>query len=617
MKKNKLIAIVILIVLVLVYLWYRGRLDDSSPSHKATPAAYAPGLGDGDQLLVDLKNDVDEATVAKLQKRFGLRLKLNSRFSKPERLYRAKVSRARLSKLIAELRAHPAVENAELDMVYGIPEQEMKATSFIAVAQDEPGKSFPNDPKYKFQWHMRQINMPGAWPHATGKGVVVAVIDTGVGYMDRGKFKAVPDLANTTIVEGYDFIHRHQYGLDDHGHGTHVAGTVAQSTNNGVGVAGVAYGASIMPLKVLSARGFGSVADIAESIRFATDKGAKVINMSLGGGRSSRVLASAVKYAVERGVTVVCAAGNDGRGQVSFPAAYPGAVAVAATQYDRKTTFYSNWGKEIAVAAPGGNTRVDQNGDGMPDGVLQNTIVIGDPSRNDYLLFMGTSMASPHVAGVAALIIERGVTEPKAVLDVLQKTAKNPTKKKWDEKYGAGIVDAAAAVSKANTSMGAYKLALAVLLGLVVVGRVRKQGIPSLPVGPGALLGLLVGSAGLFFLPALGVALPGTAGQILTNGVPSWDIGLFGAAAHGNPLFFSALLPLALAVVGFGVRRLRGLIFGLSVGVAAHLVFHVLWRTADVQWIPNPFGGVLDSAWLCINAVACLAVATVVAKRRA
>ena len=130
------------------------------------------------------------------------------------------------------------------------------------------------------------VNVVPLWNEGlTGsKSVLVAVIDTGVAYKDRGKkFKRVPDLAKTEFVPGYDFVNDHEHPLDDHGHGTHVAGTIAQSTNNGIGVAGVAYKARIMPLKVLSSRGFGSVADIAEAVRFAADKGAKVINMSLGG----------------------------------------------------------------------------------------------------------------------------------------------------------------------------------------------------------------------------------------------------------------------------------------------------------------------------------------------
>src|SRR5205085_10712081 len=136
----------------------------------------------------------------------------------------------------------------------------------------------------------------------------------------------------------------------------------------------VARNVKIMPLKVLSGSGSGSVAGIAAAIRYAADNGAKVINMSLGGPFPSKALKNAVAYAHKKGVTIICAAGNDGRNKVGYPAGYPGAVAVASTQSDENTAFYSNYGKDIDIAAPGGNTRQGDAG-----GVLQNTIKIGDP----------------------------------------------------------------------------------------------------------------------------------------------------------------------------------------------------------------------------------------------
>jgi serine protease len=420
----------------------------------------------------------------------------------------------------------------------------------------------------------------------------------------------VPDLAQTEIVPGWNFVNNTPDATDDHGHGTHVAGTIAQSTHNGIGVAGIAFGAKIMPIKVLSARGSGSVSGIAEGIRWATDHGAKVINMSLGGPLASSVLSKAVTYAHDKGVVVVCAAGNDGRGKVSYPAAYPGAIAVAATQFDETTTFYSNWGKEIDLAAPGGNTRVDQNGDGMMDGVLQNTIVPGDASRNDYLLFMGTSMASPHVAGVAALVVGSGVTNPDAVEKILKDTAREPKAKPKDDanRYGAGIVDAAAAVKKAQVDFGATELGVALGAAALVLLRLRRLGKLALGLGAGGWVALVVSAGGLFFVPQLGFALPGS--SVWARALPDWDLA-FGAGAHGNLLFASAFIPVALLLLLYARPRLRGLLAGLALGVGGSLLCHALVPVSGVRLIPHVF----EASWLGLNALVSFVAAYAVLRR--
>jgi serine protease len=312
----------------------------------------------------------------------------------------------------------------------------------------------PNDPYYLYQWNFYNsvnggINMESAWDIQRGSsGVTVAVIDTGVAYEDYGIYKKAPDLANTVFKSGYDFVNHDSHPNDDEGHGTHVTGTIAQSTNNSLGVAGIAFNTSIMPIKVLDKNGSGTYADIADGIYFAADNGAKVINMSLGGTSTSTTLENALAYAYNKGVSIICAAGNEyQRGnKPCYPAAYDNyCIAVGATRYDEARAYYSNTGSYIDIAAPGGDITVDQNGDGYGDGIIQQTFS-NSPSNFGLWFYQGTSMASPHVAGVAALLIANGITGPANVRATLEKTAEDKGPTGWDSEYGWGIVDAYAAL---------------------------------------------------------------------------------------------------------------------------------------------------------------------------
>lgn len=317
----------------------------------------------------------------------------------------------------------------------------------------------PNDPYYKYQWHMDNavyggIDTENAWNISNGSGIVVAVIDTGVAYenyREGGKrYYKAPDLANTSFVPGWDFVNNDSHPNDDNSHGTHVAGTIAQSTNNSIGVTGVAFGASLMPIKVLDRNGYGTYANVADGIRWAVDHGAKVINLSLGGSSPASYLEEAVAYAYNNGVTVVAAAGNDGLSTISYPAAYDNyVIAVGATRYDETLAYYSNYGPSLDVVAPGGDTRVDQNGDGYGDGVLQNTFNPNTKNTADfgYWFSQGTSMATPHVSGIAALLLANGnATTPDQVRAALQSTAKDLGAAGRDDTYGYGLVNAYAAL---------------------------------------------------------------------------------------------------------------------------------------------------------------------------
>ena len=304
--------------------------------------------------------------------------------------------------------------------------------------------SIPNDEFYHLQWNLPLINLPDAWDLSTGSGATVAVVDSGVNPFGSDSFGR---FSENRVLPGHNAILRLPGGIDFNGHGTHVAGTIGQETNNTTGVAGIAYHAKILPVKVMSFLGFGLDSWIIRGIRWAADNGADIINLSIGGGAPSQALENAVDYAYGKGVTVIAASGNDGFSEVDYPAAFENCIAVGAVQYGKEKTDYSNYGEALDLVAPGGNLDEDQNGDGYGDGILQETfnfLVI----NWGYWYFTGTSMASPHVAGVAALIKslhpEYG---PDEIRQVLQDTAEDLGNPGWDERYGYGLVDAYAAVS--------------------------------------------------------------------------------------------------------------------------------------------------------------------------
>jgi len=337
-------------------------------------------------------------------------------------------------KFRAQLEANPTVELAERNGVMW--------TTFV-----------PNDTFYSRQWHMPQVQMERAWDVANGSGVAVAVIDTGVAYENYADFVQAPDLAGTSFTTGYDFVNSDAHPNDDNGHGTHVAGTIAQTTNNSLGVAGVAYAATIMPIKVMNNAGGGTAVDVANGITWAVDHGADVINLSLGGGHFS-IVENAVNHALSNGVVVVASAGNANSPSLYCPACYPGVIAVGATDYNRSRARYSSYGCGqdghcLDVVAPGGDRTADENSDGYPDGVFQQTFEDTcngmwppvDLTSFVYCFFQGTSMASPHVAGAAALLLDANPTlTPQQVGDCLRDTALDRGAPGYDTEYGHGLI---------------------------------------------------------------------------------------------------------------------------------------------------------------------------------
>jgi len=388
-----------------------------------------------DEILVKFQKAVTADNISQINSKYGGTLKKTSRFAK---VMRIGIGKGRSAKETVELyRSNPEIEYAELNY---------RAWAFFV----------PNDTFFSYQWHLDNnnanyggIHMKAAWDLQRGDpNVIVAVVDTGVAYENYTKYYLAPDLSNTSFVSGYDFYNNDSHPNDDNGHGTHVTGTIAQSTNNNEGVAGVAFGCSIMPIKVLNSKGNGTYDDIADGIYFAADHGAKVINMSLGGTGDSITLRNAVAYAYEKGVTIVCSAGNEylNGNPTGYPAAYDDyCIAVGATRYDQTRSYYSSTGSYVDLAAPGGDLTVDQNNDGYGDGVLQETFNL-KPGNFAYYFYQGTSMAAPHVSGLAALLLSKGVVDPDKIRLAMQSTARDQGPTGWDVEYGWGLIDAPAAL---------------------------------------------------------------------------------------------------------------------------------------------------------------------------
>jgi len=395
-------------------------------------------------LIVDVADKASKAEIAHLQAKIGGRWKPNSVVSSSNHVYQVFLSAAERVKALAALKTATNIDAYDNEHTYQLDPDflplNLRQNGKVANSVS-PTSTSPNDPRYAEQWNFQMVGAEAAWKRSRGTGVVVAVIDTGVSGTSSGKGQACRDFGSTTFTAGYDFVNRDTDPYDDHGHGTHVAGTIAEATNNSEGVAGLAYGATIMPLKVLSASGSGTSADIADAIRWAADKGANVINMSLGSPFPDAVIRSACTYASKKGVVIVAAAGNSGKQGVGYPAAYSECIAVSSVGPSGKLAGYSSWGKQVALAAPGGDIGGYSDRDESA-GILQNTnLPVEYGGQGDgYYAFQGTSMASPHVAAAAALVMAQGIKDPAKVRKALTESAAKVTGGDV-KKYGAGILN--------------------------------------------------------------------------------------------------------------------------------------------------------------------------------
>jgi serine protease len=325
------------------------------------------------------------------------------------------------------------------------------------------------------QWNFlapEGVDAPAAWANLIaagrpgGRGVRVAVVDTGIAYKRFGPhYPKSPDFAGTRFVAPYDFVGHDRHPYDLYGHGTHVAGTIAEQTDNGTAVTGLAYGASIMPVRVLDKDGYGDAATIAKGLRYAANHGAKIINLSFefpSYVHAAEIpdIVSAMRYAARKGSLVVAAAGNEGAPTIAYPARGSAALAVGSTTPRGCLAEYSNSGKGLALVAPGGGRDADLPYAGCEPGrrgrpIYQMTFTHGRRFGlpNDYT---GTSMSAAHAAGVAALVVASGVIgrnpSPRQIVARLEQTARDLGPPGYDTSFGFGLLDAGAATSPATWS---------------------------------------------------------------------------------------------------------------------------------------------------------------------
>jgi subtilisin family serine protease len=419
----------------------------------------------------------DRQIANNLRTKFSARSKrLRGTFNPPEisRNYVLDLSSATAEereRTLTELRADPNVEYAEEDQVRSVV-------------------STPNDPyfsstgtwgqAYADLWGVKKVNAPAAWDTTTGAGITVAVVDTGIDYNH-------PDIAanvwhNTAEipgngldddgdgyvddVKGFNFAYGIADPMDDFGHGTHVAGTIAAVGNNHLGVVGVAYGAKVMAVKALDSNGSGFDSNLSTAIHYATDRGADVINASWGGFGKSQTVSDAIDYAGNLGVIFVAAAGNssDDAGRY-WPAGDPQAITVAASDSNDALAYFSNFGSKIDVAAPGVDVLSLQAAG----------TALGPQVSPGYVRLSGTSMAAPHVAGVVALIlVQHPAYTTEDVRQVLRTTATDTGAPGYDNLFGYGRLNALGAVTLSNVLKAKITFPVS---GSTVQGSIAVSGI--------------------------------------------------------------------------------------------------------------------------------------------
>ena len=557
-------------------------------------------------IILDFREEVGDSQIqqalSEAAQQFDLRPRLNSEFSESDHVFIVPGE----SKLLRDLMQSGLdryTESIEPNYSYSVPEASqvrLPITPDQPIAAEKPSEKskkatsvpYPNDPLFKRQWNLKQINIEPAWAITKGKGSIVAVVGTGI--------SRVSDLETTNFLAGYDFINDNADATDDQGHGTHIAGTIAQSTNNAFGAAGIAPEASLMPVKVLSIGGNGTVADIAEGIRYAADHGAHVINLTMVGDGNSLFLQKAIDYADRKGAVIISPAGNSGRTAAAYPARYRHVLGVAALDSKGQKAPYSNGGAGVDISAPGGWIE----GEDPAGGIIQNTF----DRRMQVSIFVpyqGTSMAAPHVSGVAALIHSIGITDPSEISTILMRSVQRLHRDARND-YGAGKLDASAALKLAQQPtrpppnlfdqwrdrgyidarlwLDEEEIAAPSKLMMAGITLILAWSLGQLGWNGLTWLGMLLGSCGLFLVRGIYLMdvsqLPF---RILGSTLPElWNV--FQGDPVLNPLTASVLVPGILGALSLRIPRFKPGAIGLCLGMTASLFVYSITDPA-LEWL--------------------------------
>jgi len=521
-------------------------------------------------IAIDLVDDLSQRDIEVFGTEMGLVLHASSVLTARTRIHTVEVSPEQVDAWLRKLRDDRRVQHVEpIAKVFALGDS----------GEVVSGLSLPMD----------RVGARRAWRYSTGRGVTVAVIDTGVDCESRSPFSTCVDLSHTACRTGFNVVDSTPNTLDDNGHGTYVAATIAQSTNQGWSAFGMAFHARLLPVKALNSRGWGTTLTVADGIRYAADAGADVINLSLGGQRASRIMFDSIEYARSKRATVVAAA-NDNDEFIMYPAGFDGVVAVTATDNIDKLAEFSSRGGHVDLAAPD-MPHTHQTACGNTDECCQRVARVS-----------GSSVAAAQVSAAAALLMSVGVIDPLHVHALLLSSAR-PQAMDSDkgQPSAIGILDAGQAVHTAVSTQVVARFLLVFLFTAVVLLCVHRKGGLRHPWRAGYWFAALAFGPGLFAAAPWVTSRAYLLVDLLARPIPEWDL-LIGVSVHRWLPLAHCVVPFSLSAGAFRFRRARPYIAGVAIGIASYLAsIPLLELTAsDLR------ARAMQTAWALLNVMGCV-----------